>query len=71
MLLMGARRGALTVVYLLLVCRLASAQSLTVAAASDLQSALPAIVSQFEKDTGQHVRMTFGSSGLFDLTPKS
>jgi molybdate transport system substrate-binding protein len=65
MLLMGARRGALTVVYLLLVCRLASAQSLTVAAASDLQSALPAIVSQFEKDTGQGVRLTFGSSGNF------
>jgi len=36
-----------------------------VAAASDLQSALPAIVAQFEKDTGQHVRLTFGSSGNF------
>ena len=41
------------------------AQGLTVAAASDLQSALPAIASQFEKETGQPVRLTFGSSGNF------
>jgi molybdate transport system substrate-binding protein len=47
----------------LLACGSASAQALTVAAASDLQAALPAIVSQFEKDTGQSVRVAFGSSG--------
>ena len=29
---------------------------------SDLQTALPAIASQFEKETGQQVRLTFGSS---------
>jgi len=40
-------------------------QSLTVAAASDLQAALPAIAAQFEKDTGQKVTLTFGSSGNF------
>jgi molybdate transport system substrate-binding protein len=50
---------------LLLASGVASAQGLAVAAASDLQSALPAIVSQFEKDTGQPVRVTFGSSGNF------
>ena len=41
------------------------AQVLTVAAASDLQSALPVIVAGFERDTGQRVRLTFGSSGNF------
>jgi molybdate transport system substrate-binding protein len=43
----------------------AAAQDLRVAAASDLQSALPAIAAQFEKDTGHHVALTFGSSGNF------
>ena len=51
--------------YLLLACRLAAAQSLTVAAASDLQSALPAIAAQFEQETGRKVTLTFGSSGNF------
>jgi molybdate transport system substrate-binding protein len=40
-------------------------QELRVAAASDLQAALPAIGAQFEKATGQHVALTFGSSGNF------
>jgi molybdate transport system substrate-binding protein len=40
-------------------------QPLTVAAASDLQAALPAIAAEFEKDTGQKVTLTFGSSGNF------
>jgi molybdate transport system substrate-binding protein len=60
-----ASHRALTTVCLLLVCRFASAQGLTVAAASDLQAVLPVIASQFEKDTGQPVRLTFGSSGNF------
>ena len=41
------------------------APSLTSPAASDLQAALPAIAAQFEKDTGQKVTLTFGSSGNF------
>jgi molybdate transport system substrate-binding protein len=60
-----AGRSVLTVLYLLLACRFVAAQGLTVAAASDLQSALPEMVSQFEKETGQRVRLTFGSSGNF------
>jgi molybdate transport system substrate-binding protein len=43
----------------------AAAQDLRLAAASDLQAALPAIAAQFEKETGHHVALTFGSSGNF------
>ncbi|PWT84990.1 MAG: molybdate ABC transporter substrate-binding protein [Blastocatellia bacterium] len=52
---------------LVLLClgRSAAAQNLTVAAASDLQSVLPEIASRFERDTGQKVTLTFGSSGNF------
>jgi molybdate transport system substrate-binding protein len=62
---MRAGRSILAVAFLLLACRFAAAQGLTVAAASDLQSALPALASQFEKETGQQVRLIFGSSGNF------
>ena len=62
---MRAYSGLLAVACLLLAARLASGQGLTVAAASDLQSALPVIASQFEKETGERVRLTFGSSGNF------
>jgi molybdate transport system substrate-binding protein len=37
--------------------------ALTVVAASDLQSALPAIAAQFEKDTRQKVTLSFAASG--------
>ena len=43
----------------------AHAQDLTIAAASDLQGALPAVVARFEQQTGRKVRVTFGSSGNF------
>ena len=62
---MRTARCLVTVACLLLACQSAAAQSLMVAAASDLQSALPAIAAQFEKDTGQQVTLTFGSSGNF------
>ncbi len=38
---------------------------LRVAAAADLQAALPVIASEFERETGRHVALTFGSSGNF------
>jgi molybdate transport system substrate-binding protein len=58
-------RGAVTVSLLLFGCLAASAQGLSVAAASDLQSVLPAIAAQFEKSYGEPIRLTFGSSGNF------
>ncbi len=43
----------------------ARAQTLTVAAASDLQSVLPQIAERFQRETGHAVTLTFGSSGNF------
>jgi molybdate transport system substrate-binding protein len=58
------RRGRLLVLIgVLLACRAAEAQNLAVAAASDLQAALPIIAAQFERDTGRQVALTFSSSG--------
>jgi molybdate transport system substrate-binding protein len=42
-----------------------AAEPLRIAAASDLQAVLPAVASEFEKETGQKVALTFGSSGNF------
>ena len=55
-------RGLLAV---LCVAALAGAQKkpIRVAAASDLQTSMPAIASAFETDTGTHVELIFGSSG--------
>jgi molybdate transport system substrate-binding protein len=39
--------------------------TLTVAAASDLQTAFPELASRFERDTGIQVTVSFGSSGTF------
>ena len=41
------------------------AQELTVAAASDLQFALPELVKAYQEKTGKTVRLVFGSSGNF------
>src|SRR5476651_2606333 len=43
----------------------ARSQDIRIAAASDLQPALPAIVSRFERDTGHTATISFGSSGNF------
>src|SRR4051812_30849760 len=43
----------------------AAAQELTVAAASDLQPALPRIAARFEQEAGRAVRISYGSSGNF------
>jgi molybdate transport system substrate-binding protein len=62
---MRTARLCTVVACLLLLPRAAAAQGLRIAAASDLQTVLPAIASQFEKQSGQKVTLTFGSSGNF------
>jgi molybdate transport system substrate-binding protein len=42
-----------------------SPRTLTIAAASDLQAALPEIVKRFERETGSRATVSFGSSGTF------
>lgn len=60
------RSGTLPVICIGLTMATAKAQApLAVAAASDLQAALPEIGARFERETGQKVRLTFGSSGNF------
>jgi molybdate transport system substrate-binding protein len=41
----------------------ASSQDIRIAAASDLQAALPALAERFERETGRSVTISFGSSG--------
>ena len=43
----------------------AFAEEITIAAASDLNFAFKEIVAEFEKTTGNHVKLTLGSSGNF------
>jgi len=51
------------VVCLVLLAAFAAAQELTVAAAADLSAALPEIVANYKSQTGQEIKLTFGSSG--------
>ena len=44
---------------------LAAAQEVRIAAASDLQAALPELVTRFERQRGYRVAVTYGSSGNF------
>src|SRR5208282_2486931 len=43
----------------------AGAQELRIAAASDLQFVLPQLAADYEKQSGQKVAVTYGSSGNF------
>lgn len=51
----------LTLVFVL--CASAFAQEITVAAAADLSAALPELAAKYKSQTGQEVKLTFGSSG--------
>lgn len=46
-------------------CKFCAAQSITVAAAADLQFALQDIAAGFQKQTGKDVKLIYGSSGNF------
>src|ERR1700693_4090304 len=62
---MRTRHLCTAVFALLLVARLSAAQEITVAAAADLQFAFQDAATRFEKDTGKHLKLIFGSSGNF------
>ncbi|HMF97650.1 MAG TPA: molybdate ABC transporter substrate-binding protein [Vicinamibacterales bacterium] len=62
---MSILRSAVLTSLLVFLAAFAAAQPLRIAAASDLQAALPNIAAAFEKDTGHAVALTFGSSGNF------
>lgn len=53
----------LLAVLLLLIGTFATAQEIVVAAAADLSGALPQLVETYTKETGQAVKISFGSSG--------
>jgi molybdate transport system substrate-binding protein len=60
------RRGFLLVLFIaLLVAKAAHAQEVRVAAAADLKFAMQDVATQFEKQTGTKVDVTYGSSGNF------
>jgi molybdate transport system substrate-binding protein len=61
---MNIRRPIL-VLLVALVCQLCAGQEITVAAASDLQSAMQEVAARFEKETGKTVKTIYGSSGNF------
>lgn len=56
---------ALFLGFILVAVSFCSAQDLSVAAAADLQFAFQDVATRFEKDTGHHVQLVFGSSGNF------
>src|SRR5882672_9994061 len=58
-------RQYLSLALFLLLAGLCAAQEITVAAAADLQFAFQDVAARFEKQTGAHVKLIFGSSGNF------
>lgn len=62
---MKALKSCVVLLLFLMVGGLGNAQEITVAAASDLQFAFHDVGERFEKETGKHVKLIFGSSGNF------
>src|SRR5580700_6468945 len=63
---MNVRRLSLIVLAAIgFLCPLCRAQEITVAAAADLQFAMQDVAAQFQQQTGNMVKVTYGSSGNF------
>ena len=58
-------RNVVASIALICICEFCAAQSITVAAAADLQFAMQDIAAQFQKQTGKGVKLIYGSSGNF------
>lgn len=59
------RRILNVLIAVILICAFCPAQTVTVAAAADLQSAMQDVAAQFQKETGKQVKLVYGSSGNF------
>src|SRR5215469_12979138 len=58
-------RSLIALLAVICICEFCAAQSITVAAAADLQSAMQDVAAQFQKETGKQVKLIYGSSGNF------
>ncbi|HVI09387.1 MAG TPA: molybdate ABC transporter substrate-binding protein [Candidatus Binatia bacterium] len=58
-------RNLAAAVAVICIAEFCAAQSITVAAAADLQFAMQEVAAQFQKETGKEVKLIYGSSGNF------
>ena len=58
-------RRLIALLAVICICEFCAAQSISVAAAADLQSAMQDVAAQFQKETGKEVKLIYGSSGNF------
>src|ERR1700693_6004904 len=58
-------RTLITLLAIMFLCQLCAAQTITVAAAADLQFAMQDVAAKFQKQTGKEVKLIYGSSGNF------
>ena len=58
-------RNLVASVAVICICEFCAAQSITVAAAADLQFAMQDVAARFQKETGKELKLIYGSSGNF------
>jgi molybdate transport system substrate-binding protein len=59
------RTTVIAILGIAFICQACVAQEITIAAASDLQSAMQDVAARFQKETGQTLKLIYGSSGNF------